>query len=136
VSRKESARDADVLLVDTLGQLASLYGLAHAAFVGGTLVPVGGHNLLEPAAAGSPVLFGPHTGHVDELARALIDAGAGARVADAGALGGAWGDLLADDVERQRRVQAGRALLDANRGALARSIDLILATLDRGGRRS
>jgi 3-deoxy-D-manno-octulosonic-acid transferase len=136
VTRQESASEADVLIVDTIGQLASLYGLAHAAFVGGTLVPVGGHNLLEPAAADAPVLFGPHTGHVEELARALIDSGAGERVADATALGAAWIRLLEEPNERRRRIVAGRALLEANRGALARSVDLILDARDRAGRAS
>jgi 3-deoxy-D-manno-octulosonic-acid transferase len=65
-----------------------LYALAAASFVGGSLVPVGGHNLLEPVAAGSPVLFGPHVSHVAETAVALVAAGAGEQVADAEALAG------------------------------------------------
>ena len=126
VSRDESAAGADVLLVDTIGQLAALYGMAQVAFVGGTLVPVGGHNLLEPVAAGAPVLFGPHTGHVAEMAQALLDAGAGERVHDARALASAWIRLLGDSVLRARMAQSGRGLLAANRGALDRSVDLVL----------
>ena len=76
VRRSELGRDgvwpasAPVLLLDTLGELAGLYEGARAAFVGGTLVPVGGHNVLEPAAAAVPVLFGPHTEHVRDAATA------------------------------------------------------------------
>jgi 3-deoxy-D-manno-octulosonic-acid transferase len=132
VSRGETAAGADVLLVDTIGQLASLYRLAHAAFVGGTLVPVGGHNLLEPLAAGSPVLFGPHTGHVGEIAQTLVEAGAGGRVADARELAAAWSLLTGDSAECARRVAIGQSILRANRGALVRTVDMVLDVLDRG----
>lgn len=134
VSSGDSAAEADVLLVDTFGGLAALYALADAAFVGGTLVPVGGHNLLEPLAAGVPVLFGPHTGHVVELAQELLRAGAGERVADAAALGQAWAALVANPDERARRVACGRRLIDANRGALDASVRLVLEGLDRSVR--
>ncbi len=66
-----------VLVIDTLGELARLYGLADISYVGGSLVPAGGHNLLEPAAFGSPVIFGPHTDNFDEMARSLEAAGGG-----------------------------------------------------------
>lgn len=125
---------ADVLLVDTLGELASLYALGAASFVGGSLVPVGGHNLLEPVAAGSPVVYGPHVGHVAEVAAALAACGAGERVADAEALARAIAGMIADPEERARRVRAGREWLALHRGALGRSVDLVLATLDRGAR--
>jgi len=106
--------------------------MAQAAFVGGSLVPVGGHNLLEPVAAGAPVLFGPHTGHVAEIAQALLAAGAGERVHDARALAAGWIRLLGDAAARERMAESGRALLAANRGALDRSVDLILDVV-RGG---
>ena len=123
---------ADVLVVDTLGELAALYTLGAVSFVGGSLVPVGGHNLLEPVAAGSPVLFGPHVGHVAEVAAALEACGAGERVADSDALASTIARLVADPDERARRVRAGRDWLALHRGALARSVDLVLATLDGG----
>jgi 3-deoxy-D-manno-octulosonic-acid transferase len=125
VSRGETLAEADVLVVDTIGQLAALYGLASAAFVGGSLVPVGGHNLLEPVAAGVPVLFGPHTGHVAETAEALLRSGAGERVSDAAALARAWDALIDDAKDKARRAEAGRALLAMHRGALARTVDLV-----------
>jgi 3-deoxy-D-manno-octulosonic-acid transferase len=132
VSRDGSAASADVLLVDTIGELASLYRMADAAFVGGTLVPIGGHNLLEPLAGGAPVLFGPFTSHVTEIAQVLERSGAGERVADPQALAAAWVRLSDDPTERARRVALGRTILDANRGALAHTVDLVLQVLDRG----
>jgi 3-deoxy-D-manno-octulosonic-acid transferase len=117
--------------VDTIGQLPALYALAGSAFVGGTLVRVGGHNLLEPLAAGVPVLFGPHTEHVAEIAAALTRSGAGLRVENADALGRSFADLAAHPDERARRVGLGRAFLSANRGALHRAADLVLDVWDR-----
>jgi len=131
VSGGAAAADVDVLLVDTIGQLAALYALAGSAFVGGSLVPVGGHNLLEPLAAGVPVLFGPHTHHVAEIAAELQRTGAGLRVENADALGRAWAELATQPDERARRVALGREFLAANRGALGRAADLVLAVWDR-----
>ncbi|HEX5044526.1 MAG TPA: glycosyltransferase N-terminal domain-containing protein [Candidatus Polarisedimenticolaceae bacterium] len=120
-----AAGAADVLVVDGVGELARLYGMATVAFVGGSLVPVGGHNVLEPAAAGAPVLFGPHTAHVEDPAQALLAAGAARRVADAAALGTTWSALLRDPAARAAMVEAAGRVLDANRGALARTTALL-----------
>ena len=120
-----AAGTTDVLVVDGVGELARLYGMATVAFVGGSLVPVGGHNVLEPAAAGVPVLFGPHTAHVEEPARALLDAGAARRVADWRALASTWKGLARDRGARETMVEAGRRVLDENRGALARTTELL-----------
>lgn len=120
------APSGDGLLVDTLGELSGLYAMAGAAFVGGSLVPIGGHNVLEPAAAGVPVLFGPHTQHVAEPARALLSAGAALRVDDSRALGSAF-TLLCGDRERARAMgAAGRAVVSRNGGALLRTVELVL----------
>ena len=133
----EDARDGwDVLVVDTIGDLATLYAATDAAFVGGSLVPIGGHNLLEPPAAGVPVLFGPHTFHVAEVAESLEAAGAGERVLGAAGLADAWERLLTDPSQRAARVGAASELLAAHRGALARTADLLLDVLDSGGRAS
>jgi 3-deoxy-D-manno-octulosonic-acid transferase len=131
VSSGGPARDADVLLVDTIGQLAGLYTLARAAFVGGSLVPVGGHNLLEPLAAGAPVLFGPYTEHVAEIAAAVVATGAGLRVESPKALGAAFAELARNPDERARRSSLGRAFVADNRGAVRRAADLVLDVLDR-----
>ena len=130
-SRGAAPKDTDVLLLDTIGELAALYALAGSAFVGGSLVPVGGHNLLEPIAVGVPVLFGPHTEHFAEIATALETTGAGLRVGNAEALGRSFADLARRPDERARRVALGREFVYANRGALQRATDLVLDVLDR-----
>ena len=130
--------DRDVLLVDTLGQLGRLYGLAATAFVGGSLVPTGGHNVLEPAALGVPVLFGPHTQDFAEPARALARAGGGFRVTNADALQRELVSLLTDLERRKKASERARGMVEANRGALGRSVDLLLSLLEpplRGERR-
>jgi 3-deoxy-D-manno-octulosonic-acid transferase len=115
----------EVLLLDTLGELASLYARARVAFVGGTLAPVGGHNLLEPARAGCPVLFGPHVANTGESAALLLEAGAADRVADAVALARAVVEALAQPAEAKARGARGAAALAAHRGAAARCVELI-----------
>lgn len=114
----------EILLLDTLGELAGFYGRADVAFVGGTLVPIGGHNLLEPARAGVPVLFGPHVESVAEMARRLEEAGGGQRVADPRELEEEVARLL-DDPER-RRAMGQRAREAFSSGDVAeRSLELL-----------
>jgi 3-deoxy-D-manno-octulosonic-acid transferase len=115
----------NVLLVDTLGELMDFYATAEVAFVGGTLVPVGGHNLLEPAALGLPVLCGPHTGTAPQVARLLREAGALQVVADAAELAAALQALLTDVEQRIAAGEAGRAVVESNRGAVARCLEVI-----------
>jgi 3-deoxy-D-manno-octulosonic-acid transferase len=117
--------NAQVLLVDTLGELLDFYAAADVAFVGGSLVPVGGHNLLEPAALGLPILTGPHNFNSEEIARLLISRGAAEVVADSRALGRRVAALLSDPAERSRMGAAGQASIDSNRGALAKLLGLI-----------
>jgi 3-deoxy-D-manno-octulosonic-acid transferase len=117
--------ETDVLLVDVLGELSSLYAAADGAFVGGSLVPVGGHNLLEPASVGVPVAFGPHTGHVEEPASSLLACGGGVRVADSAELARVWLVWATDAAERNRAGNAAKTLLEANRGALRRSVAMV-----------
>ena len=117
----------DVLLLDSLGELAALWPRAAVAFVGGSLVPVGGHNVLEPVQAGRAVLFGPHTGSAREAAERVLEAGAGIRVADAEELAAAVVAALDDPEAWRARGEAGRSALEAHRGATSRS----LALLDR-----
>lgn len=114
-----------VLLLDTMGELAVFYAASDAAFVGGSLVPVGGHNLLEPAALGVPAITGPHTQNGPEIARLLIEAGGALEVADAAALAEAVGRLLADPALREHRGDSGRRFVEAHRGSLARLLALI-----------
>ena len=133
---RRSLADVDVLLVDTLGDLAALYQLGWVAFVGGSLVSVGGHNLLEPAAVGVPVLFGPHVENVAELAEVLERSGAGKRVHDAAGLGREVRRLLDDETERSEMSRRAVQVLEANRGALERSVSLLLSVVDGRASRS
>jgi 3-deoxy-D-manno-octulosonic-acid transferase len=118
-------RDLEVLLVDTLGELLDFYAMSDVAFVGGSLVPVGGHNLLEPAALGVPVLTGPHNHNGADIANILIDAGAAVLVKDAAQLGERVATLLSNREERDRMGAAGRAAVEGNRGALEKLLGLI-----------
>lgn len=127
-----SAGAADgVIVVDRMGELAALYSLGFAAFVGGSLVPVGGHNVLEPAVFGVPVLFGPHTEHVAEPAQHLLDAGAAVRVADASELTAACLAWAHDPPGARARGARGREVVVRNRGSVERTIDLILEAAGR-----
>jgi 3-deoxy-D-manno-octulosonic-acid transferase len=115
----------EVLLVDTVGELAALYAAADVAFVGGSLVPIGGHNLLEPAALGLPVLTGPHYSNSKDVAELLIQDGAARQVNDAHELAATLALLLADPRERRRIGAIGRRIVESNRGTVARLLDLI-----------
>jgi 3-deoxy-D-manno-octulosonic-acid transferase len=123
VARRSSGDDpgdADVYLGDTLGELVRLFAAADVAFVGGSLVPVGGHNILEPAALGVPVLHGPHMFNFVEAADRLGEAGASEQVANATELAERALILLHDSEARKRAGTAGRHVIETNRGALER----------------
>jgi 3-deoxy-D-manno-octulosonic-acid transferase len=111
-----------VVLLDTIGELAAHYRLAAVAFVGGSLVPVGGHNPLEPAAAGIPVVYGPHVQNFAAPCATLEAAGAAVRVADEAALVAALRELLTDPEARARMGAAGAAVVTENRGAVAHTV--------------
>jgi len=113
-----------VLLVDTLGELSMLYGAADAAFVGGSLVPVGGHNLLEPAAMHVPMLTGPHNFHAEEIFDQFVSAGAAGVVTDAATLAEAVARLLGNPALRERAGAAGHGIITANRGAVSAVLEL------------
>jgi 3-deoxy-D-manno-octulosonic-acid transferase len=114
--------DADVLVVDTHGELAALYAASTVAFVGGTLVPVGGHNVLEAALAGVPVLFGPHLVNVADEARALVESGGARMVRNADDLVEVLGVWVADDARRRADAAACLAAAEAMRGGSARAV--------------
>lgn len=116
-----------VLLGDTMGELLFLYALADMAFVGGSLVPTGGHNPLEPAALALPVLMGPHVFNFLEISAMLREAGALQQVDDAQGLAGAVQRLVELPQDARRMGEAGRAVMRANQGALQR----LLAGLER-----
>lgn len=108
---------AEVVVLDTLGELAQLYQVATAVFVGGSLVDHGGHNILEPAAFGKPILFGPHMHNFKEIAETFLTNGAAVQVASDRDLEAALLGLVTDPVRRARLGAAAKALVEANRGA-------------------
>jgi 3-deoxy-D-manno-octulosonic-acid transferase len=116
---------AEVLLLDSLGELLEFYAAGDVAFVGGSLVSIGGHNLLEPAALGVPALTGPHNFNGPEVAQLLISRGAARVVHNPQELGAAVSSLLADPGERERMGALGRGSVEASRGALGRLLELI-----------
>jgi 3-deoxy-D-manno-octulosonic-acid transferase len=121
------AAAAAVLLGDSMGELFAYFAAADVAFVGGSLVAVGGHNVLEPAALGLPVLFGPQMHNFIAARDLLLAVGAAQEVANAAALAATVAQLLGDGARRTAMGAAGRAAVDANRGALARLLALIEA---------
>ncbi|MBW2272830.1 MAG: glycosyltransferase [Deltaproteobacteria bacterium] len=119
----------DVLLLDSIGELAALYATAAVSFVGGSLVPVGGHNVLEPVFAGCPVLYGPHFENVRASVELLEESGAGRCVADEKELARAVEEALADPERRRTRGAEGRAALELHRGSAERTMALIASRL-------
>ena len=117
--------DTSVLLVDSLGALLDFYAAGDVAFVGGSLVAVGGHNLLEPAALGLPILTGPHYSNSEDIAKLLIARGAHEVVNDAAQLAQRLAVLLSDPKERERIGQCARNSIADNRGALKKLLRLI-----------
>jgi 3-deoxy-D-manno-octulosonic-acid transferase len=116
---------ADVVVLDTLGELAQLYQLATAVFVGGSLVDNGGHNILEPAIFGKPILFGPYMQNFKEIADAFVANGAAVQVHSDRELEEALPALVTDPVRRARLGAAARALVEANRGARERTLAVV-----------
>ena len=115
--------NTSVLLGDTMGELLFLYALADSAFVGGSLVANGGHNLLEPAALAKPVLSGPHLFNFLEIAALLREAGALQEVGDARGLAVAVQRLFELPRDAQKMAEAGLKVMRANQGALKRLLD-------------
>ena len=126
-TRQPVAPETQVWLGDSMGELAAWYRVADFAFVGGSLLPLGGQNLIEAAAAGCPVLMGPHTFNFRQAAADAVTAGAARRVADVPELTAAVCRLSADSGMRQRMAQAGLDFAAAHRGATLRTLALIAA---------
>ena len=114
-----------VVLGDTMGELMMFYAAADVAFVAGSLVPIGGHNLLEPAALGKPILAGPYNFNGEDIYLKLAEAGALRTIEDAPALAAELARLLTDDAARRKQGRPGLAVVEANRGALERLFALI-----------
>lgn len=119
----------DALILDTVGELGRVYGIAWISFVGGSLVPEGGHNLLEPASFGCPVLFGPHMADFKVMAELIIEAGGGIQVRDQRELLRAVQDLLSHPEKRKAVGEKARRFVNGNRGALDRVMDELAISL-------
>jgi len=126
---REGGRSIDVLLLDSLGELAALYRLAAGAFIGGTLVPTGGHNPLEPARFGVPIAAGPAMDNFREIAAEFDRAAAWRRVAGREELGAAFRAWLDDPAAARVQGERAAALLARNRGALERTLSLLAPIL-------
>jgi 3-deoxy-D-manno-octulosonic-acid transferase len=118
-----------VVILDTRGELVSVYRDAVLSFVGGTLVPIGGHNVLEPAAWGVPVFFGPYTDHCVEMAELLLAAGGGRRVEGVEDMTAVMASLLRDRQARHTMGVAACEVVLANRGALEQTLGAIAKVL-------
>lgn len=123
---------ADVVILDTMGELARLYQIATLVFVGGSLVDAGGHNILEPAVYGKPIVFGPHMDNFREIAQTFLASGAACQVVSERELETVLLDLLADPARRAGLGAAARALVEANRGAREKTLAAIEELLPTG----
>lgn len=118
----ELAPGCRVVLGDSLGEMFTYYAAADIAFVGGSLVPLGGQNLIEACAVGTPVLLGPHTYNFSEAAEEAVQSNAALRIANASQLLAAAYRLFTDEPRRTAMGQAGRAFAERHRGATARTV--------------
>jgi 3-deoxy-D-manno-octulosonic-acid transferase len=116
---------ADAVVLDSIGELAQVYQIATVVFVGGSLVPAGGHNILEPAVHGKPIVVGPHMQNFGEIVEVFLANGAAMQVATDRDLEEAILMLMSDPVRRARLGAAARALVEANRGAKDRTLAVI-----------
>jgi 3-deoxy-D-manno-octulosonic-acid transferase len=117
--------EARVFLGDSMGEMAAYYAASDVAYIGGSLLPFGGQNLIEAAAAGCPALIGPHTWNFSQAADQAVAAGAALRIADSQALAAALRALHDDATNRESMAAAGRAFAERNRGATQRTIQLL-----------
>jgi 3-deoxy-D-manno-octulosonic-acid transferase len=129
-------RTTRVLLLDTLGELPTVLPAAAAVFVGGTIVPLGGHNVLEPALFGKPVAFGPYTANVAAAAEALLNGLAATRVTGAAALAAEWQRLLEQPAAAAAMGARGRAIVAAHAEVAARTAELVRRCLADGKRQA
>ena len=127
----------EVILLDSIGELSSVYSLASIVFVGGSIAKTGGHNILEPAAVGAAVITGAHTDNFKQIVRTFVEADAVIQLlplseTEATAeLSGVLKQLLADPDKRNELGSRARSLVDQNRGATDRTLDLLSSVLDK-----
>ncbi len=125
----------DILLLDTIGELTAVFEYATLVFMGGTLVPRGGHNVLEPALFSKPVIFGPHMENFRDMARTFLDRRAAIQVADVDALVRHIRTLLDSPAAAAEMGRNAHQLVEKNRGATARFLETVRLSLESGGQR-
>src|SRR5439155_11362011 len=130
-SRIGAGTPVDVIVLDTVGELADLYAVADVIFVGGSLVPAGGHNVIEPALHAKPVLFGPHMANFRGVSALLLDGDAAVQVGDGAELAAVLARLLADEEARRRLGMAAWHAVQRHQGACARTIAALETLLGR-----
>ena len=123
--------DVEVVIGDTMGELQKLYAAADVAFIGGSLVRVGGHNILEACAVGVPVIFGPHMFQAEQISGLALASGAAQQVTDVAGLVDAVTAYIREPGLRESAGAAARALVAENRGALQQTLELIERTLQQ-----
>jgi len=119
------SEQAQCFVIDAMGELMTYYACADVTFVGGSMGEQGGHNVLEPAALGKPVMVGPNTANSKDIVAELIDCGAAVRVTDQQGFQASAENLLANGLLRDQMGQAGLALMEKNRGALKLTLEAI-----------
>jgi 3-deoxy-D-manno-octulosonic-acid transferase len=129
-SRIPAGAPSELILLDTVGELATLYGVAEVIFVGGSLVPIGGHNVIEPALHAKPVVFGPHMGNFRDAAALLLRAEAGIQLREAGELTPTLRGLLADPDARRRLGDAAWTAVRAHQGACQKTLAALETLLE------
>ena len=117
--------ETEVYVGDTMGEMMLMYAASDAALVAGSLIPRGGHNILEPAALAKPILTGEHVFNFAEICQMFFQANALLKIDDADSLARQLIFLMQNDVERHAQGQRARAVMDANRGALAKQLQII-----------
>jgi 3-deoxy-D-manno-octulosonic-acid transferase len=131
--RTEEFREGQVLLVDTVGELMGFYAISELVFVGGSLVPTGGHNILEPASLGVPVLFGPHMNNFRESASLILACGGGLQIRDGADLASNLSNLMENSEKRLSMGENGMRLVMANSGAAERQMEVIRSVIRGAG---
>jgi 3-deoxy-D-manno-octulosonic-acid transferase len=127
--RIDAEPKADVIVLDTIGELARLFQIATVVFVGGSLVDAGGHNILEPAVFGKPIVFGPHMQNFAEIARTFVEHHAAIQVPSDRELADTLASLVGDSVRQASLGAAARALVEANRGAKEKTLEVVYGLL-------
>ncbi|MDH4134259.1 MAG: lipid IV(A) 3-deoxy-D-manno-octulosonic acid transferase, partial [Gammaproteobacteria bacterium] len=124
--RRESvANETAILFGDTMGEMLLFHAVADVSYIGGSLVPLGGQNLLEALAVGTPVVFGPHMYNFSDIRRMSLECGAAREVSNSRELAESVGTWLADGTSRRTAGEAGQKMVEENRGALGKTLELL-----------